>query len=308
MNRNLRWRGLLAVAVLASVSAVRAGEAPQTQPTQPLYAADTRPAIFINFAPRDSTPENPQGHQRDWLNAQTAEKWMRSQLARGDRIIVRTPFGNGIKGWVTSKQWHVAVGWRREMFIRVLNQWLGEDPRRTFSLYIGTLVGDPDNRAMTETRSPAPDDPVAMKNFLATVRPWLGATKIHRLWLDHSSGPPQNLQNVVKLARWCRTNLDLVVGMEAYPRTGKALDLETMRQLPTLATWRFPETFDKPGHWTIPAGYEALLIVIPQKRSPPPTREALAAYRRRGFSIGSGHRDFDRMVEQVNVTVEESRP
>ena len=300
MIRMSGWRALLAAAVLGPVGTVRAGDAPQTRPSQPLYTADTRPAIFVNFAPRTPTPQNPHAYQRDWLKRRTAERWMRSQLARGDRIIVRTPFGNGIEGWVTSKQWHVAALWRRELFIRVINQWLAEDPRRTFSLYIGTLVGDPHDRAMTGTRSPSPDDPAAMRDFLATVRPWLRATKIHRLWLDHSSGPPENLQNVLKLARWCRAHLDLVVGMEAYPRTGGALDLETMRQVPTLATWRYPETFDKARDWTVPGGYEALLIVIPQKRSPPPTLEVLQAYRRRGFSVGSGHWNFDRMVEQVN--------
>ena len=75
-----------------------------TQSAKILYEADTRPAIFVNFAPRIPTPENPHAYQRDWLKPETAERWMRSQLARGDRIIVRTPFGNGIAGWVTSKQ------------------------------------------------------------------------------------------------------------------------------------------------------------------------------------------------------------
>ena len=48
-------------------------------------------------------------------------------------------------------------------------------------------------------------------------------------------------------------------------------------------------------------GCEVLLIVIPQKRSPTPTPEALLEYRRRGFIIGSGHKDYDRMVSEVNA-------
>ncbi len=267
-----------------------------------LYEADMRPAVFINFAPRIQTPENPHCYQRDWLKPETAERWMRSQLARGDRIIVRTPFGNDPKGWVTSKQWHVAVEWRRRLFLRVLNQWLAEDPNRTFSLYIGTLFGDPYDRSMEGAVSPSPDDPVALRYFLTSIKPWLRATKIHRVWLDHATGPPENLKNVVKLAAWCRLNLDLTIGMESLPRLGKGLDWETMRQLPMLCTWRFPETFNKDKSWTIPEGYEVLLIVIPQKRAPTPTLETVTAYRSRGFIVGSGHRDYDRMTRNANAT------
>jgi len=297
------WRVLLVAALLAPAGAVRAGDDPPAPPSQTLYAADTRPAIFINFAPRIVTPENPYAYQRDWLKPDTAERWMRSQLARGDRIIVRTPFGNGTKGWITSKQWHVAAPWRRELFIRVLNQWLAEDPGRTFSLYIGTLFGDPSNRTMEGALSPSPDDPAALEYFLTEVKPWLAATKIHRVWLDHGSEPLDNRRNILELAAWCRLNLDLTIGIEALPRLGKGLglDWETMRQIPTLCTWRFPETFNKDKSWTIPAGYEVLLIVIPQKRSPPPTLPAVQAYRRRGFSVGSGHRDIDRMIEQISA-------
>ncbi len=306
MTRMFRWRALLAAAVLGPAGAVRAGESPETQPSQPLYVADTRPAIFVNFAPRTPAPENPHAYQRDWLKPETAERWMRSQLARGDRIIVRTPFGNGIEGWVTSKQWHVAAPWRRELFLRVLNQWLAEDPGRTFSLYIGTLVGDPHDRTMEGARSPSPDDPEALEYFLATIKPWLQATKIHRVWLDHASDPVDNRKNVVKLAAWCRKNLDLTIGMETLPRDGKGLDWETMRQIPTLCTWRNPETFNKDRSWTIPEGYEVLLIVIPQKRSPTPTLDTVTAYRTRGFIVGSGHRDYDRMVRQANAIPESS--
>ena len=301
MTRTFTWRALLVAAVIGPAVAVRAGEAPQTQPSQPLYVADMRPAIFVNFAPRSPTPENPYAFQRNWLKPETAERYLRSQLARGNRIIVRTPFGNGLDGWVTSKQWHVAAPWRRELFIRVINQWLAEDPGRTFSLYIGTLVGDPHDRSMEGARSPSPDDPEALDQFLATIRPWLQATKVHRVWLDHASGPPDNSKSVVKLAAWCRRNLNLTIGMEALPRDGKELDRETMRQLPTICMWRFTETFNKDRSWTIPDGYEALLIVIPQKRSPIPTLETVTAYCPRGFIVGSGHKDYDRMVRQANA-------
>ncbi len=293
---------LPAAARVCTLGAVATMAACATPDPGPLYEPDRRPAIFVNFAPRDPTPDNPWGYQRDWLRQDRAEQWMRSQLSRGDRIIIRTPFGNGVEGWVTSKQWHVAQEWRRRLFIRVINEWLAEAPGRTFSLYIGTLVGNPHDRDMTDARSPAPDDWAAMESFLATVRPWLGATRVHRLWLDHSSNPPENRANVVRLARWCREHLDLVVGMEALPRHGAELDVETMRQVPTLATWRFAETFNKPGTWTVPEGCEALLVVIPQKRAPTPTAEALQAYRRRGFVVSSGHHEYDRLVREVNAT------
>ena len=293
-----------AAGVLAAIQATACAEPPQEKTA---YQPDLRPAVFINFAPRTPTPQNPHGYQRDWLDPERAEKWMRSQFARGDRIIVRTPFGNDAGGWVTSKQWHVAVEWRRRLFLRVLNQWLAEDPDRTFSLYIGTLFGDPHDRTMEGALSPSPDDPEALGYFLTSIKPWLRATKIHRVWLDHASGPMQNRKNVVKLAAWCRRNLDLTVGMEALPRDGRELDWETMRQVPTLCTWRFPETFNKDKSWTIPDGYEVLLIVIPQKRAPTPMLETVTAYRTRGFIVGSGHRDFDLMARNANATPR-SRP
>ena len=304
VHRHVPRHGNLIAAIVGAL--LTAGQvAACTESPKILYEADTRSAVFINFAPRTPTPENPLGYQRDWLVPERAEKWMRSQLARGDRIIVRTPFGNGVKGWITSKQWHVAVPWRRELFIRVLNQWLAEDPNRTFSLYIGTLFGDPTDRTMEGALSPSPDDPAALEYFLTSVKPWLGATKIHRVWLDHGSEPPDNRRNIVKLAAWCRQNLDLTIGIEALPRLGTGLDWETMRQIPTLCTWRFPETFNKDRSWTIPDGYEVLLIVIPQKPAPTPTIDTVTAYRRRGFVVGSGHRDYDRMTRNANAT---SRP
>ena len=302
-----RMRPLIRAAV-ASAAMYPLTVAVHAAPPTVLYEPDMRSAVFINFAPRLASPGNPYGYQRMWHKADTAEQWMRSQLARGDRIIIRTPFGNAPEGLLTSKQWYVAANWRRELFVRVINHWLAANPKRTFSLYVGTLVGDPHDRAMTDTRSPSPDDPEAMRDFLATVRPWLRVTKVHRLWLDHSSGPPDNRRNVLALARWCREHLDLTVGMEAYPRNGKTLDVEAMRALPTLATWRFAETFDKEGVWRTPAGCEVLLIIIPQKQSPTPTPATVAAYRRCGFIIGSGHFEYDRMVRQVNAQPVEAPP
>lgn len=253
----------------------------------PLYEADHRPAAVIRMAPRVRTEQNPYGLQRDWLRPDKAEAWLRGELARSDRAILHLPMGSG-RGSMSSSQWETGEPWRRELLVRVLNEWLAAEPGRTVSIYIGCRVGDPAVHDMTAAVPPDPDDPVVLDRFLATVKPWITRTKIHRVWLDNGSNPA-NREAVVKLARWCRKNLDLTIGMEALPRVEDGtLDWEIMRETPVMAFWRYYHNADRAMQWVIPPAFEALVVLQDRdnaRRAVSP--ELVKSFRQRGFTLAS---------------------
>lgn len=264
------------------------------------YTPDLRTPIVHSFTPWKYHPTDcPRCFMLDWETEDSASVHLDDILDRmtqTNRGIMMMPMGK-TRGWFASSQWHTGEKWRQDLLIDKINDWLRIDRRRTMELFIGCRPANPHHLSMAGCRAPDPSDPVALSSFCATVLPWITRTKIHRLWLDHSS-TAFNYPAVQRLSPWCRAMHGLQLGIEAFRTTHVGpgewdLDELALEREPAFALSKFVQQRDADEQWICPPGAEALVIC---RRTDNPTQDWVDGLRDRGFTVGSVSISTDSLV------------